>query len=124
MSLMEIVATVSITLFSLRTLLLLLKPDLHARLVATFYVSKTKRVVYLALFLFGAWLILFETTISHFIVALVTIGALYDYLFTLFPEQATLLINEAEAHWKRAWVFAVAVPLVSAVWLYLFLLLR
>ena len=40
-----------ITFFALRTLLLLFKPDLHARLVATFYVSKTGQFVYLAIFL-------------------------------------------------------------------------
>jgi hypothetical protein len=118
MNTIEWIATVFISLFSLRALLLVFKPDRHAQLVAKFYVAPKRRYLYLVIFLFGAGFLIATTSIAHFILALVTIGALYDYLFALFPEQAAVLITAAETERRKVWFFALVVPLVSAIWLY------
>lgn len=106
-----------IAMVSLRAIMSLILPKLHSRITARFYRQGGKsKHLYMVLFLLAAGLMVWETSITGFILALMTIGFLYDYLFALFPEESEKIVEKGQQDKKRLWLFAYVVPLGSAVW--------
>jgi len=110
-----ITSIVFMALVSVRTLLSLVAPRLHHATATRFYNRPGKRYGYLALALYGAIVLAGGASPAYLVVGYMTVGALYDYFFTLFPEQSRSMIEEGERDRGRLWVFAYAVPLAMVI---------
>ena len=105
-----VTAIAFMALVSLRTVFSLVAPRLHHAVASRFYDRPGKRYAYLALAVYGAIVLLCGTSPAYFVVGYMTVGALYDYFFALFPEQSKSIIEEGEKDRGRLWFFAYAVP--------------
>lgn len=99
-SVLEITALVLISLISLRMIFSLFKPKSGYDLVYSFYNRKNltiKRIFYLLVSIFCSYLLIRETSIVHFVIALFAIGAFFDLIFTYLPEKPlAAMIKEAK----------------------------
>jgi len=104
----------------LKTLLFLVVPgsERFRSILAGIYDSRVKRYVYLGLFFFGSYLLLAQLDIVHYVIAILAIGSLYDYFFTLFPKESSQIVIKSLDDRSRLWFFGGVFPIVVAVWLF------
>lgn len=112
-----IISGIFIGMVSIRALVSLLFPGFHEKLASRFYRKGGRgKYLYLVLFLLAAGLLIRETSIIVFILALMTIGFLYDYFLSLFPEESEHIVKKGQEDRKRMWLFGYVIPLGSLAW--------
>jgi hypothetical protein len=104
-SALEWTALLFITPFSLRMILWVLAPKKHNRVVGEFYGGKrggVKQLVYLAIGLAASIILIVETSIVHYVVALLAVGALcFDLLLAvLIPNLPPTFISDLQSKMK------------------------
>lgn len=95
LSIAEITALVLGTMYGSRMIFMMAAPKAHAPLQRDLYNQRRvqiKRWFYIIVSVLSTWLLISGTSVVYFILALFSIGALYDLLFTYydFPESAVL----------------------------------
>ena len=117
------VALVFAIMYSVKMIGWLLGLDQIKSKISTLYDSKLKRYIYLVIFLGGSLLLLTKLNIAEYAVAVLTIGALYDYFFTLFPRASGELVKVSMENKSKMWFFGILFPSVMAVSVILYLII-
>lgn len=117
MNLSTIIAVVFVSLFGLRMILWIVAPTRHASLVQSFYDERApyKRLVYLTLFVVAGGVLIVETSVVYFAVALLAVGALFDFWFSFWkiPKVDSTGVNRAEGEGTTVTVLP---PMVRVKW--------
>lgn len=112
-----IISGIFIGMVSFRSIMSLCVPGIHKKLASRFYRQGGRgKYLYLVLFILASTLLILETSITGFILALMAIGFLYDYFLALFPEESEKIVQKGQKERKRMWFFGYVVPLGSLAW--------
>jgi len=84
---------------------------IHER-IKTLYKHPITKTIYFTIHLFASLLLLTEVSIAGYIVAVLAVGALYDYFFAVFPEQSRELVLTSMASKQKMWYFGIVFPLI------------
>src|SRR6056297_473575 len=103
MSLKEVVAAVFVLLFSIKTFGWLLGSKRVLKNVKKLYSGVYSKVIYFLIFLTISLILLRDIGIINYVLAVLAIGALYDYFFAVFSDESVLLVNAAVKNKKKMW---------------------
>ena len=118
-----VIAVLFATLYMIKMIGWLTGSEKVQQRIMKLYNKKIKKIIYFLIFIFTSFLLLTKLTIVEYIVAVLAIGALYDYFFSLFPEQSAELVSESIKNKSKMWFFGVSFPILLAIGLILYFII-
>ena len=119
-----VVAILFVSLYTLKMIGWLIGSQRITKRIHTLYESRIKKIGYLVIFPAGSLLLLTRLNMAEYVVAVLTIGALYDYFFAKFPTESGALVKASMEDKKRMWFFGITFSIVLTVALVLYLIVR